>query len=1021
ITANVANTFQPSGGEFECQTTNNSHGTLQMHATNYFHNLKINPATGLGGGIAYSDLHIDNDLIVSAGTMVFDEYTVTVDRDAIIYGGLNMDEPDGELVVGDDIFWKSGSNATWVTDGEIHVNDDWTFENGTEAQLGPGNIVRFIGSGTTSIYNYDADASFGSMTTYKSAGTDTYLNGASTYPIHCTGGLSVESNNNLHIQHEALVVDGGVFIGFNSLLDMLSNGSLEDGNDLDLYGTLNVGGGEAAVNGDFTLYSTGTLTITDGSFICNDAYDASNKEIRGNLNLTGNGIFEITNNSVQIYSTANCNITNGVFRVGAHFFATQAGTFQPSGGVFDMSAGYSGGMIYCSNGNYFYDLEINDHTSAETDLTIDHDLDIVSGTFNVTDQTVDVGHDVNIFGTLKITHLAGVLECENRVYWKPGSYDNITVGNIYAKFWTWEDGTNAQLGTGNTAHIQSGIGSYDPDAEFGNLIIGDWSKSMANKNYIKTNKPDIKKIFEDGSIRSSDDEGSAQKIQKDGKTNYPRRVAGFCTYLPGAGWSTSVDIIVQGTLDIMDGASQTLTSTNTISTYSYFLLNGGLDLGDQGNGHAYAGFDLNNTGELTIAGGEFTVEGNEPNIYGALNLSDGIFDTDQQLGILSFLLNVTGGTIRVGGHLNISTGSGSFTPSGGTVEFYGNEPSMIIMSNTDFLHHLLINKTNEDVDAIFFLDATVQGQTTVEEGILEIDNDKQVNFYGDVDVNDGGTFVLNHNSIASFNDLTHFNINSGGAFQSSGSYTNEPAVKSLSGYYYFDVKSGGTVSAYFTFFENMRTNGLNIHEGAIIDTENPFNRCDFKNGSPGSTLITIDNDQELTIDFADFFTNGSENYNVTKNVNTGNITFSNFGGDFYGPAHEKDLYGRIHWYVPELSVSPAVQNVSAEAGTTTFNVTANVDWTVTESVDWFTVAPMSGSNNGTLTVTYEENTALTPRSGTITISGDDVTDVVVTVNQAGADPELAVAPSNRSVSASEGTTSFSVTSNTNGTLTVMAP
>jgi|GEM_PF-3058028 len=1338
IIALTASTFQPSDGVYECQTTTGTSGAYSLHSTNYFHDLKINPTAG-GGGIAYADVHVSNDLTIDAGHLSFGEFTVTVDNDVTIYGGLSMDESGDELIVGNDIFWKPGSFITVDTDGEIHVNGNWTFENGTNAQLGVGNVVRFIGSGSTSIYNYDADASFGSIALNKDAGKNTYCNGLSTYPIHCTGGLSVGLSNNMHIQHEVLIVDLGIFINNNALLDMLSNGSLESGGYVDLYGTLDVDGGEATVNGNFTLYSIGTLSITDGSFICDHVYNGAYKEIRGTLNFTGDGLFEITNNSVQIYSTANCNITDGIFRVGGNFVATQAGTFLPTGGIVDMSDGHLGGTINCTNGNSFYDLEINTYVSAGSDLLVEHDLNINSGKFSVEDQTVEIGHFVNIYGSLQMTQSAGVLESLWWIYWRPGSVDDVSAGNIYTKYWAFEDGTNAQLGTGNTAHVISGIDNLDADAEFGNLIIGDWNKSLANKENLISSQTNNENLFADGSTYGVDSDGSTQENQMDGKAYYPRRVEGYCTYLPGANWSSSVDIIVQGTLDIMDGASQTINSTNTISTYSDFTLNGTLNLGSLGNGYVDGNFEIASTGELIIGGGEFIVEnhtdsytdnygtltmtdgllqvrnnlvmkstattnvsegmlraggfradtpgtfepiggvveiqtlnggsgpidctngnylydlninregssggayldanllvindldillgglwfkgfiatvqgnttiydgylrmeetsdvlnaGNDPtdeiiwksdaslysnnkgriNIFGDCTIEDGVMynieadqtfsfvgtgdqnlynyddatfgtiDLDKPSGALiipasstvicqsydwtsgtlsvnggsftaydlfdanglfgtynlydgvihliqgdgqlpdlnanvtivdgtftieggvrwcwwgwaantsvtmsggefnfidngvkiderlSYTLteNITGGVIRTNG--DFISARPEFTPLGGTVELYGSTLASI-STEEGHLHNFVLDKVETDnmvnphrakkgeitgpadfTRVNLNEDLLVNGITTIESGQL-VTMGFDMSCYDDVEINDGGTLTVTELSQISLDNFNALNVNSGGILDAEGMFGNEVVFTRNTGYYNLNVQSGGTISAEHTIFEYMAAGGVNVMSGAVIDPSNPFDYCTFRYGKAGSTLFHINNNQTLTIDGAEFYTGGSENYNVAKTVNSGNITFTNFGGDFAGPAHEKDQYGRIHWFVPELSVSPSVRNVGAAAGTTTFGITSNTNWTVSESTAWFTVSPGSGNYNGMLTVTYDENLLLTPRSGIITISGDDVPDVVVTVNQAGAAPELTVLPANRDVSSAAGTTTFGVSSNTSWTV-----
>jgi len=86
----------------------------------------------------------------------------------------------------------------------------------------------------------------------------------------------------------------------------------------------------------------------------------------------------------------------------------------------------------------------------------------------------------------------------------------------------------------------------------------------------------------------------------------------------------------------------------------------------------------------------------------------------------------------------------------------------------------------------------------------------------------------------------------------------------------------------------------------------------------------------------------------------------------------------------QLEVSPLNQDVTADVGSTTFEVTSNVSWSVIENEDWFSVQPLNGSNNGTLTVTYDENPNLESRFGEITVTAEGGTlVVVVTVTQQG--------------------------------------
>ena len=87
--------------------------------------------------------------------------------------------------------------------------------------------------------------------------------------------------------------------------------------------------------------------------------------------------------------------------------------------------------------------------------------------------------------------------------------------------------------------------------------------------------------------------------------------------------------------------------------------------------------------------------------------------------------------------------------------------------------------------------------------------------------------------------------------------------------------------------------------------------------------------------------------------------------------------------IPELFVTPNNQDVTSDAGNTTFEIISNLDWSVNENTDWLSVSPENGSNNETLIVDYDENTSSFERIATITVTGYDL-DESVTVTQAGA-------------------------------------
>jgi outer membrane protein OmpA-like peptidoglycan-associated protein len=72
---------------------------------------------------------------------------------------------------------------------------------------------------------------------------------------------------------------------------------------------------------------------------------------------------------------------------------------------------------------------------------------------------------------------------------------------------------------------------------------------------------------------------------------------------------------------------------------------------------------------------------------------------------------------------------------------------------------------------------------------------------------------------------------------------------------------------------------------------------------------------------------------------------------------------------PVLTITPNTHEVGYRAGEAEFAITANNPWTVSENETWFSVRPTSGTGNGIIEVTYDENTRPQPRTGNIYVSG----------------------------------------------------
>ena len=80
-----------------------------------------------------------------------------------------------------------------------------------------------------------------------------------------------------------------------------------------------------------------------------------------------------------------------------------------------------------------------------------------------------------------------------------------------------------------------------------------------------------------------------------------------------------------------------------------------------------------------------------------------------------------------------------------------------------------------------------------------------------------------------------------------------------------------------------------------------------------------------------------------------------------------------------------ISGFNADGGTQTITITANVDWTIVDDANWITVTPSSGSNSGSFDVTATKSTEFTERTGTITISGGNITRTLNATQEA-ADP-----------------------------------
>jgi|JFJP01.1.fsa_nt_gi uncharacterized protein (TIGR02145 family) len=155
---------------------------------------------------------------------------------------------------------------------------------------------------------------------------------------------------------------------------------------------------------------------------------------------------------------------------------------------------------------------------------------------------------------------------------------------------------------------------------------------------------------------------------------------------------------------------------------------------------------------------------------------------------------------------------------------------------------------------------------------------------------------------------------------------------------------------------------------------------------PGGFMQTYGTFEELG-SLGDFWTSSALNV-----ANSSYLALSSIAYDAYTTDLDKSFALSVRCIkdgsaTSLLDVTPDNQNVNYEAGTTTFEVTSNVTWTVDDEATWLSVSPIWGTGNQTVTVTYDANTEISTRTGYINFEAEGgVFTKTVTVTQVGYSP-----------------------------------
>jgi hypothetical protein len=307
-----------------------------------------------------------------------------------------------------------------------------------------------------------------------------------------------------------------------------------------------------------------------------------------------------------------------------------------------------------------------------------YNLDINSGTLKIGSYRVDVDNNMTITGNLTMDDVSDTLNIGNNMTWNAGSTDNITAGVITVDYiLTFENGTSAQLGTGNTVVFNNPGSSFiyckDADASIGNVDVCK-APSTASDTYIH------------------------------GSSSFPVLITGNLTVRNGNQFHVQTrDLNVQGWLSIETGAELDLLSGGDLVNTLGFVHNGSL-AANGGNVLLHGLFEQSSGSVTNITSGSLVNDatysaGTTVDMDGSLTLSGGALEiTNNSIYFTStFNGNILGGNIRTGASFYAI--NDVFQPTGGKVELIGTNPAGISLDDDSFFYDLVCNKPGITMNA----------------------------------------------------------------------------------------------------------------------------------------------------------------------------------------------------------------------------------------------------------------------------------------------------------------------------------
>ncbi|MCD4819655.1 MAG: choice-of-anchor J domain-containing protein [Candidatus Cloacimonetes bacterium] len=864
------NDFSPENVTFELYGSNVS--SITCHAGNDFGNIIINK-TGNANVLSTLDLNLAGDLIIQDGTFTMNGNTINVGGDVEVFGTLSMTDPDDKLTVNNYFYWQLNSTAN-ITNGEIHTKRDWLFSNGCNCEFSTDNTVFFEGSNRSRIFSYSATASFGTISIDK----DDYYCEISDYgdqSVTVTGDLLINPNSIFDVNENELDISGRISIYADAELIIDADAEVTT-EDLFIHGKVTMNGGNLAIADDFGQYSTGELVINNGNFIIDTPYEGSHKSFSGTT-IINDGSFQITYNGIQFGAASNFQQLGGTIKIGWGLRALSVDVFQQDTGTIEF-IGTRSATIYLANNNWFNNVIINKTgTPGSITLTnscvINNNLTLLDGVLRTSSNNLTVNNDVSI-GT------DGCLDSDSGLILVAGDWENLRgTAGFYE-----ESGTVKFFG-GNESDILS-------DETFYNLTLQKTTGSLSYSDIVAGKTVHVENDF----------------FINDGKLLLRE--------------NSTLDVDNNLTLQ-NDTAMRIFDDENSVNIYV-----GGHWSDNNDDNDDFTSFHPGNS-TVTFDGTEeqiFSTVWSQPEFYNLIiNKSSSHFIP---------YLNVT-----IGGNLSVTNGywsdhaygmthnflgdvaicEGGWSARYSTVIFSGSANATFQQAGLCMFNNIIVDKepsgSSKNDGELTLLSGwrTIwDGDLTIQAGILNA-NGNETACTGNVTINNEGTLALDGGSILKVGNDKTLSVNSGGTLETIGSAGNEVNIicYAAGNYYDLDIKNNGTISAEYTIFQNMTSNGVYLWSSAIVDPVHSFHNCTFQNGVSGGSLLRVNNTADFTINNAIFPENTwGSNFNVYKHpTSTAIVEFIEATGDFAGASYEYDPSSRVTWTMgPHISVTPPSQD-----------------------------------------------------------------------------------------------------------------